>query len=105
MKVTNSSTLTLTSSQLKNNVSYSPQDRHLSDRHHSNGDGRIDVSATEMQAAHGQGRDAEAKRQRNHLRGRWMVHIPSDCRTSGQEDEEEGRDEFHEGAGPEVEGL
>ena len=55
-----------------------------------------------MQAAHGEGRYAQTKRQRNHFCGRWMVYVPSYSRTSGQEDEKERCNQLHEGAGPKM---
>lgn len=93
---------TLTSSQLKNNVGYSSKNGNFPDGHHGNANGGVDVSATEMQAAHGQCGNAEPKAQRNQFRGRWMKRIPRDGCTSGKENEKESRNQLHQGTCPEM---
>ena len=96
---------TRTSSQLKNNVRYPSKNGNFPDGHHGNANCGVDVSATKMQAAHGQGGNAEPKTQRNQFRGRWMERIPCDGGASGQENEKESRNQLHQGTCPEVNTL
>lgn len=93
---------TLTSSQLKNNIRYPSKNGNFPDGHHGNADSGVDVSATKMQAAHGQCGNAKPKAQRNQLRGRRMEWIPCDGGASGQENKKESRYQFHESTCPEV---
>ena len=96
---------THTSSQLKNNVRYPSKNRNFPDGHHGNANSGVDVSATKMQVAHGQGGNAEPKTQRNQFRGRWMERIPCDGGASGHENEKESCNQLHQGTCPEVNAL
>lgn len=93
---------TLTSGQLKDNISYPTRNRHFPYRHHGNADGGVDVPATKMQTAHGQGGNAEPEWQRNQFRGRWMERIPCNGGASCQENEKESCEKLHQGTCPEM---
>ena len=93
---------TLTSSQLKNNVCNPSKNGNFPDGHHGNANSGVDVSATKMQAAHGQRGNAKPKAQRNQFCGRWMERIPCNGGASGQENEKESRNQLHQGTCPEV---
>lgn len=87
---------------MKKNIRYSSKNGNFPDRHHGNANSRVDVSATEMQAAHGQGSNAEPKWQRYQFCGRWMERIPRDGGASRQENEKESWNQLHQGTSPEM---
>ena len=91
-----------TSTGLEYHKENASQDGHFAGGQHRNTDCRIDVATTQMEDRHGQGSDAEAKAQRDHLNRRRRGRIPRYCRPRGQEDKETSCPTLGQARRPEV---